>query len=98
MQDSRFSLLELGRQRLRARGLSVELQDQYIRHIRSYLRFYNEPQNAKRLSALDAASAARAYLAWLRRQQGTTTRDLALAQHAIEFLYSDVFRIPLNRS
>jgi hypothetical protein len=98
LPDRGIGILELGRQRLRARGLKVELQDEYIRHMQGYLRYYNEPHNAKRLAKLDAVSAVEAYLAWLRQQRRTTTRELLLARSAIELLYSEVFRIPINRS
>ncbi|MEZ5458354.1 MAG: phage integrase N-terminal SAM-like domain-containing protein [Steroidobacteraceae bacterium] len=97
MLERRRGFLEFVAERLRGRELPVAVQATYLRHIEQYLRFHNEAPQTQRLAELPAEQAVEAYLTWL---EGTTTVDPAgmdIARQAIGLLYSDVFRIPLNR-
>ena len=97
MLERKRGFLEFVTDRLRGRELPVEVQAMYLHHIEQYLRFHNEAPQTQRLAELPAEQAVEAYLTWL---EGTTTVDPAgvdVARKAIGLLYSDVFRIQLNR-
>jgi hypothetical protein len=98
MVELRGGFLELVAERLRGRELPLGTQALYLRHVEQYLRFHNQSPRSEALATLPARKALDAYIAWLARQADTDPQTLATARSAIELLYSDVFRIPLNRS
>ena len=97
MLERRRGFLEFVADRLRGRELPVEIQALYLRHIEQYLRFHNEAPQTQGLAELPAERAVEAYIAWLAETAVIDPTGLAVARKAIELLYSDVFRIPLNR-
>jgi hypothetical protein len=98
MLERRRGFLEFVADRLGGRELPVEVQASYLRHIEDYLRFHNQSPQTERLSDLAAEQAIDAYVAWLERETPASEQSLLTARRAIELLYSDVFRIQINRS